>query len=103
MEGVKTNDGTSNLFWPYLQPIFSIFSSDSAEVAVKPSPAFPLTDNNLILLFFVGSIILAIASIGFGMAARKRGEHSIVYAGAVVFSVLIVISIIPYIKWVPVK
>lgn len=96
IEGSKVNDDISGVFWPYLAPVFSAFSGGAEEPGFKNVPAFPITDTNIILVLFLFGIGMAICAIVVGYVARKRGEYSLIYAGPVVFSIMLILASLPY-------
>ena len=101
--GIKAINGIDDIFLPFIEHAFDLNKDNSIEAEFKASPFFPITDDNLIYASFVLGLVFSIASIVFGMLAKKRQEYSIIYAGAVVFSILIVFAVIPYLRFLPIN
>lgn len=101
--GIKAINGIDDIFLPFIEHAFDLNKDNNIEAELKASPFFPITDDNIIYGLFVLSLVFSITSIVFGIVAKKRREHSIIYAGAVVFSILIVFAVIPYIRFLPIS
>lgn len=95
LEGKKESDGVNGVIWPYLAPIVSSFSSGGNVAEFKASPSFPFTDENLIFVLFVLSVLFSAVAITFGFLAKKKGEYSLIYAGPIVLGFFIIVSVIP--------
>ena len=99
IEGFRINGGINGIFWPYMQSMFSVNANSDNMSIIRETPAFPITDNNLIILFLFASVALAVVSIVLGFKAKKSGESSLLYAGPIVLSVLIILSVTPHLSY----
>lgn len=95
LEGKRESDGVDGVIWPYFAPIVRSFSSGGNGAELRSSPAYPFTDVNLIVAFFILSVLFSVVAIAFGFLAKKKGEYSLIYAGPIVLGFFILVSVIP--------
>jgi hypothetical protein len=95
LEGKRESDGVDGVIWPYFAPIVRSFSSGGNGAELRSSPAYPFTDVNLIVAFFILSVLFSVVAIAIGFLAKKKGEYSLIYAGPIVLGFFILVSVIP--------